>query len=104
MDEWSEKVKEVMTQHNERKRDIENILCNLLNVIRTGSRCTFEILDANKLVWDITIGSKAFTLTNEEIAEREIVRGTDEEGFPINEDNKGNLEVIIKEVILGKIS
>jgi len=104
MDEWSEKVKEVMTQHNERKRDIETILCNLLNVIRTGSRCTFEILDASKLVWDITIGLKAFTLTNEEIAARQIVRGTDDAGFPINEANKGNLEVIIKEVILEKIS
>jgi len=104
MDKWSEKVKEVMTQHNERKSDIETILCNLLNVIRTGSRCTFEILDANKLVWDITIGLKAFILTNEEIVERQIVKVTDEEGFPIYEDNKQNLEVIIKEVILEKIS
>ncbi|MCB2295774.1 hypothetical protein LGK95_20065 [Clostridium algoriphilum] len=104
MDKWSQKVKEVMTQHSERKSDIETILCNLLNVIRTGSRCTFKILDANKLVWDITIGLKAFTLTNEEIVERQIVKVTDEEGFPIYEHNKENLEVIIKEVILEKIS
>ncbi|GEM_PF-3177327 len=103
MDEWTVKVKEIIAQHNKRKSDIETILCNLLNVIRTGSRCSFEILDANKLAWDITIDLKAFTLTDEEIVKRQIVIGTDGEGFAIYEDNKDNLEVIIKDVILEKI-
>ena len=105
MDEWSEKVKQIIIQHNKRLTDIQNIFTHILNTNKMGMRCDFKINESNKLIWDLEIGNRTFTLTNEEILKGQNVERHDKDGsMIILKDKKKDLEETIKELILKKIA
>jgi len=104
MDEWSEKVKGILTQRSKRKDEVEIILKEILDSNKIGFRCEFEITDVHKLIWDITLSDKNFTLTNEEISEGQNIEYENENGFfNVPNGEKKDLEETIKEIILTKL-
>jgi hypothetical protein len=105
MDEWSEKIKQIIIQHNKRLTEIQDIFTQILNTSKMGMRCDFKMNEPNKLIWDLEIGNKTFTLTNEEILKGQNVECYDNDGsMVISKDKKKDLEETIKELILKKIA
>lgn len=105
MDEWSEKIKQIIIQHNKRLTDIQDIFTQILNTRKLCMRCDFKMNKSNKLMWDLEIGNKIFTLTNEEILKGQNVECYDKDGSMfISKDKKKDLEETIKELILKKIA
>ncbi|MBU3183195.1 hypothetical protein [Clostridium psychrophilum] len=105
MDEWSEKIKQIIIQRNKRLTEIQDIFTQILNTSKMGMRCDFKMNESNKLIWDLEIGNKTFTLTNEEILKGQNVEYYDKNGYMfISKDKKKDLEETIKELILEKIS
>lgn len=102
MSEWSEKVTEIMGKHVERKKSVEDILTRLLNELRY--RVDFDLIDTNNLKWEVHISLKTFTLTNEEILSRQEITRQDESGFEVLTGEMRDLEEVIQELILEKIS
>lgn len=104
MDEWSEKIKGIVTQHRKRTTDIDNILKTLINKENLAVTCEVGLANKNELIWNIRIGTRTFTLTNQEISTGQNVEYQDESGFcKISNDKKKDLKEVIKELILKKI-
>ncbi|APQ95177.1 hypothetical protein [Clostridium botulinum] len=103
MNEWSERVRKIINGHNKRKNDIENIFKSLIDIKILNVPCDYRLIDGNTLVWDIKIGLKNFTLTNEEILKGQEIYYTSESGFEELSEDKKDLKETIKELIIKKI-
>lgn len=104
--EWVDAIKDKIDSFNQRIGEINTTLRELKTELESkynNIRMVFELNDMEYLEWEIRINNQIFYITEEEIAEEQIVEELDEHGNIIDSGLRKNVKQALQSIILKKL-